>query len=99
MSLFRRIKNKILKYFNDRKIIVYKYYNHLDDLERVEVYYYSDDYNWDMKKFKCHYLHEWERYVNVTKYRLGKEKGVWIEIYEGYDMDEMVRIKREFYTK
>lgn len=100
MTLLRKIKNNILKHFNERKVVVYKHYSHTDDLERVEVYCYADDYNYDMKKFKENYLHEWERYLNMTKYRLGLEKGVWIEVFEGgFDIEDMVRIKKEFYTK
>lgn len=100
MILLRKFKNNLLKHFNNRKIVVYKHYNYMDDLERVEVYYYSDDFNYDMKKFKENYLHEWERYLSMTKYRLGLGKGVWVEVFEGgFDLDDMVRIKKEFYTK
>lgn len=98
MISLRTIKNTLLKYLNDNEIVVYKYYNEVDDLEYVEVFkcHHVDS---EMRKFKSHYLHEWERYVNMNKYKLGIKSGVWVKIYTGYDFENMTLVSDEFYTK
>ena len=98
MISFRAIKNNVLKYFNDSEITVYKYYDDQDELHRVEVFK-TKGYSSKLTKFRDNYLHEWERHVNMNKYKEGILDGVWVNIYEGYEFDSMVEISREFYTK
>lgn len=98
MISLKAIKNNLLKYFNDNEITVYKYYNDQDDLYYVEVFQ-TKGYSSKLTKFRANYLHEWERHVNMNKYKESILDGVWVSIYEGYEFENMVKISREFYTK
>ena len=85
MLSLRKIKNNLLKYFNTNIMEVYLFYDAEDNLEKVEVFT-TVGYEVNKKVFKKHYKHEWERYVNMTKYKIGCADGIWIHTFSGTDM-------------
>ncbi|MGL6184679.1 MAG: hypothetical protein ACRC1T_04805 [Clostridium chrysemydis] len=98
MLSLRKLKNNLLKHFNSNTLEVYMYYDTEDNLEKVEVFT-TVGYDFNSKVFKKHYKHEWERYVNMTKYRIGCLDGIWVYVFSGSDMENMKQISQEFYTK
>lgn len=96
--MFRKLKNNLLRYFNPTAITVYMYHNIEDALDEVEVFS-NKDYVYEKKVFKKDYKHEWERYVNMKKYKWGCLDGTWVYIYSGYSAENMVLISEYFYTK
>lgn len=99
MISFRKFKNNLLKYFNSTSIDVYLLFDDaLDTLEKVEVYSYSG-YDFDKKVFKNDYVNDWEAYVDMKKYVFGCHDGTWVRIYSGTGMNDVILLKKYFYTK
>lgn len=92
----RAIKNKLLKYFNKKSIVVHKYYNDLGKLEWVEMFLPNGEV---INNFTGDSVNDWERYFNMYKYIEGCRNGVWVEIKESHGCWDMRLSIKEFHTK